>query len=119
MALSGTTVQAEYSASGAGTLAYQINAPDGHRLQGGTLNAHSGAIPVALPALTDSGAYTLQMSMQGPFGNAKEVRVLNALPLKRGGGAQVASVQVSPSRPSRASPSRFRMRPTPTVATCA
>ena len=96
MALSGSTVQAEYSASGAGTLAYQITAPDGHRLQGGTLNAHSGAIPVALPALTDSGAYTLQMSMQGPFGNAKEVRVLNALPLKRGGGAQVASVQVSP-----------------------
>jgi hypothetical protein len=96
MALSGTTVQAEYSASGAGTLAYQITAPDGHRLQGGALAAHSGAIPVSLPASTDSGAYTLQMTMRGPFGNAKEVRVLNALPLKRGGAAQVASVQVAP-----------------------
>jgi len=104
MALSGTTVQAEYAASGAGTLAYQITAPDGHRLQGGTLAAHSGAIPVALPASTDSGAYTLQMSMQGPFGNVKEVRVLNSLPLKRGGGAQVASVQVAPiaARPGQA-----------------
>jgi hypothetical protein len=96
MALSGSTIQAEYEASGAGRLAYRVTAPDGHLLQGGTLSARAGAIPVAIPASSDSGAYTMQMTMQGPLGDVKEVRVLNAVASKPSAGAHIGSVQVTP-----------------------
>ncbi|HXM05882.1 MAG TPA: hypothetical protein VN936_00395 [Candidatus Acidoferrum sp.] len=96
MALSGSTVQAEYEASGAGRLAYRVTAPDGHLLQGGMLTDRAGAIPIAIPASSDPGAYTLQMTMQGPLGDVKEVRVLNALASRPNAGAHIASVQVSP-----------------------
>ncbi|HEY3675789.1 MAG TPA: hypothetical protein VGK84_07320, partial [Candidatus Tumulicola sp.] len=96
MALSGSTVQAEYEASGAGRLAYRVNAPDGRLLQGGTLTDRAGAIPIAIPASSNPGAYTLQMTMQGPLGDAKEVRVLNTVASKASAGAQIANVQVSP-----------------------
>ncbi len=96
MALSGTTVAAEYDALGVGALAYQVLAPDGHRVAGGTLADHSGSIPIALAPSADSGAYTLQMTMQGPLGSAKEVRVLNAVPPKMRGGARIADIAVNP-----------------------
>jgi hypothetical protein len=96
MALSGSTVQAEYEASGAGRLAYRVTAPDGRLLQGGTLTDRAGAIPIAIPASSNPGAYTLQMTMQGPLGDVKEVRVLNAVASKPTAGAHIANVEVSP-----------------------
>lgn len=96
MALAGTTVQAEYGVFGVGTPVYQVLAPDGHRIAGGTLADRSGSIPIALPPSTDPGAYTLQMTMQGPFGNAKEVRVLNAVLPKMRAGARIADIAVNP-----------------------
>lgn len=98
MAMTGTTVQAEYSASGAGALSYTVTAPDGHRVAGGPLADHTGTIPVAIPANTDNGAYTLQLSMQGPLGSAKELRVLNGVtPKSRGAtGAQITDISVKP-----------------------
>ncbi|MEO6834686.1 MAG: hypothetical protein ABI231_02100 [Candidatus Tumulicola sp.] len=96
MAMNGTTVQAEYSASGAGTLAYAVTAPDGHRVAGGPLAAHSGAIPVAIPTSSDNGAYTLALTMRGPLGTAKEVRVLNGVVPKGRGGAQISDIAVTP-----------------------
>jgi hypothetical protein len=78
-ALAGTTVQAEYSAFGAGRLSYLVTAPDGHRLQGGRLDDHSGAIFISLPPASQRGAYTLRMAMNGLLGNASETRVLNTL----------------------------------------
>lgn len=78
-ALAGTTVQAEYSAFGAGRLSYLVTAPDGHRLQGGGLDDRSGAIFISLPASNQPGAYTLRMVMDGPLGSVNETRVLNAL----------------------------------------
>ncbi|MGA7354479.1 MAG: hypothetical protein WBW76_03520 [Candidatus Cybelea sp.] len=96
MALAGTTVAAEYDAVGFGSLAYQVLAPDGHRVAGGALSDRSGSIPVALSPSSDGGAYTLQMTMRGPLGSAKEVRVLNAIPPKIGGGARIADIAVNP-----------------------
>ena len=96
MALAGTTVRAEYGVLGVGTLAYEVLAPDGRRVAGAMLADRSGTIPVVLPPSADSGAYTLQMTMHGPFGSAKEVRVLNAVPPKTRGGAQIADIAVNP-----------------------
>jgi hypothetical protein len=97
MALAGTTVQAEYSALGTGKLSYFVLTPDGRRLQGGPLAEHSGSIPVAIPVSHESGAYTLQMAMQGPLGSAKEVRVLNAVMPPTIGGAQISNLTVKPA----------------------
>jgi hypothetical protein len=77
---SGTVVDAEYAASGVGRLTYVVQAPNGEALQQGTLAAHSGSIPIPIPASLQSSAYTLQLTMQGPLGTDKEVRVLNAQP---------------------------------------
>lgn len=95
MAIAGTTVRAEYSASGAGRLAYDVLAPDGRELAGGTLRERSGAIPIAIPASNDDGAYTLQLSLRGPLGTAKEVRVLNTEPRGRDAAA-VSDISVNP-----------------------
>jgi hypothetical protein len=96
MALAGTTVQAEYGIFGAGKLSYSVTAPDGHRLQGGTLSERSGSIPIAIPASKNSGAYTVQMVMQGLLGSAKEVRVLNTVPAKASGVAAIEDLSVDP-----------------------
>ncbi len=99
MALAGTTVQAEYSASGIGKLSYAVAAPDGRSLQGGPLADRSGSIPVAIPASRAPGAYTLHMMMQGPLGSVDATRVLNAIVPARTGRAKVArigSISVSP-----------------------
>lgn len=95
MAIAGTTVRAEYSASGAGTLAYDVIAPDGARVAGGPLADRAGAIPVAIPASNDDGAYTLQLTLRGPLGSAKEVRVLNTEPRGRDAAA-VTDISVNP-----------------------
>jgi hypothetical protein len=100
MALAGTTVRAEYSASGIGKLSYAVAAPDGRALQAGPLADTSGSIPIALPASKAPGAYTLHMVMQGPLGSVDATRVLNAtIPPLSGAGAKVArigSISVSP-----------------------
>ncbi len=96
MALAGTTVEAEYSASGAGSLEYTVTAPDGRRIQGGALAERSGEIPIAIPPSSDSGAYTLQLTMRGPFGNAKEMRVLNSVAPGNHSGARISDVSVNP-----------------------
>ncbi len=93
--LAGTTVLAEYGAAGAGRLAYAVVAPDGRRLQGGRLDERSGSIPIAIPPASVPGAYTLQLVMSGPLGNATEVRVLNAL-VPRIRGAQIDDISVHP-----------------------
>ncbi|MGZ3563003.1 MAG: hypothetical protein ACXVAS_14305 [Vulcanimicrobiaceae bacterium] len=97
-ASTGTTVEAEYSASGLGRLSYVIAAPDGRRVQEGTLDERSGSIPIAIPASEDPGAYTLQVTMQGPLGIDKEVRVVNSVPPKviDRSNAQIRDISVSP-----------------------
>jgi hypothetical protein len=94
-ALAGTTVQAEYSAFGAGRLSYLVIAPDGHRLQGGRLDDRSGAIFISLPQASQPGAYTLRMAMVGPLGSTSETRVLNALSSKQQ-EAQIDDISVHP-----------------------
>lgn len=95
MAIAGTTVRAEYSASGAGRLAYDVFAPDGSEVSGGPLADRAGAIPIAIPASNDDGAYTLQLTLRGPLGTAKEVRVLNTQPRGRD-AAGVTDISVNP-----------------------
>jgi hypothetical protein len=96
MALTGTTIEAEYGVFGIGKLSYIVTAPDGRRLQGGPLTDRSGSIPVAIPAANDPGAYTLAMMMDGPLGTAKEVRVLNAIPPRVAGSAQITDISINP-----------------------
>jgi hypothetical protein len=100
IALAGTTVRAEYGASGIGKLSYAVTAPDGRLLQGGPLAEHSGSIPISLPAAKAAGAYTLRMMMQGPLGSVDETRVLNTtvppLPGARAKVARIGSISVSP-----------------------
>lgn len=100
MALAGTTVRAEYGASGIGNLSYAVTAPNGRLLQGGALAEHSGSIPIALPAAKAPGAYTLRMVMQGPLGSVDATRVLNAItpPLApdRAKVARIGSISVAP-----------------------
>lgn len=94
-ALAGTTVQAEYSASGAGRLSYLVTAPDGRRLQGGRLDDRSGAIFISLPSASQPGAYTLRMAMVGPLGSTSETRVLTALSSKQQ-DARIDDISVHP-----------------------
>lgn len=99
MALAGTTVRAEYGASGIGKLSYAVIAPDGRLLQGGPLAEGSGSIPIALPAREAPGAYTLRMVMQGPLGSVDATRVLNAVvaPVAdRAKVARIGSISVTP-----------------------
>ncbi len=99
MALAGTTVRAEYGASGLGRLSYAVIAPDGRLLQGGPLAEGSGSIPIALPARDARGAYTLRMVMQGRLGSVDATRVLNAVMAPVANHAKVArigSISVSP-----------------------
>jgi hypothetical protein len=94
-ALAGTTVQAEYSAFGAGRLSYLVIAPDGRRLQAGRLDERSGTIFISLPPASQPGAYTLRMAMVGPLGSTSETRVLNALSSKQQ-DAQIDDISVHP-----------------------
>ncbi len=95
--LSGTTIAAQYGAFGVGRLTYSVTAPDGRLVQGGELAEHSGSIPIAIPATAGPGAYTLQMMMTGPLGRANETRVINALPAKGAGPAEIAEISVKPA----------------------
>lgn len=93
--LVGTTVRAEYAAGGSGTLSYSVVAPDGSTLQGGTLPARAGSIPIAIPAATQTGAYTVEMVMNGPFGRVNETRVLNTL-IDKPRAAAIENIAVHP-----------------------
>ncbi|MFY9632969.1 MAG: hypothetical protein WAJ94_15315 [Candidatus Cybelea sp.] len=95
-ALAGTTVEAEYSTFGTGNLSYLVTAPDGHRVAGGPLAAHAGSVFVPIPAGTSSGAYSLRLAMEGPFGSASETRVVNAMIAKGGASASIADLSVKP-----------------------
>ena len=95
-ALAGTTITAEYGASGTGRLAYSVAAPDGRRLQGGDLAERSGSIPIGIPVSNQPGAFTLQMVMSGPLGTVTETRVLNAIVGKGRGSAEIQDVSVKP-----------------------
>ncbi len=94
--LAGTTVNADYDASGTGKLFYSVTAPDGRQLQGGELADRSGTLRVAIPSSNDTGAYTLQMVLAGPLGTAKETRVLNTLP-PPSASAEIQDVTVTPA----------------------
>jgi len=94
-ALAGTTVEAQYSASGAGGLSYLVTAPDGHRVAGGRLQDRSGSIFVPIPASTKAGAYALRVSMEGPLGGTTETRVINAIQ-SAAAGAQIDDISVHP-----------------------
>ncbi len=93
--LAGTTVRAEYAASGTGRLSYSVLAPDGHALREGTLADSAGAIPISIPSAQESGAYTLQLVMNGPLGRAEETRVLNTVPAKAR-SASIENISVNP-----------------------
>jgi hypothetical protein len=94
-AVNGTTVQAQYNASGVGSLAYDITGPDGNRVAGGPLTAQSGTIYVALPPSRDAGVYAVHLHMSGPFGADDEQRIVRATPARLA-GATIASLSVSP-----------------------
>ncbi len=94
-ALAGTTVEAQYNASGAGRLSYLITAPDGHRVAGGQLQDHSGSIFVPIPASSQAGAYALRVAMEGPLGGTTETRIINTV-LSGAAGAQIADISVHP-----------------------
>jgi hypothetical protein len=99
MALAGTTIQAEYAASGSGTLSYAVTAPDGHRLAGGVLSDRTGSVPIPLPASHDSAAYTVELTMRGLLGNATALRVLNSTPrivANTGSAAYISDITVNP-----------------------
>jgi hypothetical protein len=98
-ATTGTSIDAEYSVSGIGRLSYEVEAPDGAHVQQGVLEQHTGSIPIALMASQQPGAYTLRLTMQGPFGTDKEVRVLNAIPPRvvSRSGAQISDIAVHPA----------------------
>ncbi len=95
--LAGTTIHAEYSASGLGALSYVVTAPDGRRLAGGALADAAGAIPIAIPPATQPAAYTLELDKRGLFGTAAATRVLNALPPRDRGGAAIEAISVQPA----------------------
>jgi hypothetical protein len=94
-ALAGATVEAQYSASGAGRLSYLVTAPDGHRVAAGRLDDRSGSIFVPIPASTQAGAYALRVSMEGPLGGTTETRIINAV-LSSAAGAQIGDISVHP-----------------------
>lgn len=98
VALNGTTVEAEYAASGQGRLSYLVQSPNGKRFQGGILEARTGVISISLPSGGQAGAYTMRLLMQGPFGGDKAFRVLNAMPprtiVRR--GAEISRISVAP-----------------------
>jgi hypothetical protein len=94
--LAGTTIRAEYAVSGTGDLAYAVVAPDGRQIQSGPLQQRSGTIPIAIPASNESGAYTVQLTMDGPLGTAGSTRVLNTLVTKGSQAAQINDVWVKP-----------------------
>jgi hypothetical protein len=95
-ALAGTTVRAEYQASGAGTLSYSVLAPNGRKIQGGSLGDHSGSLPIPLPQSGSSGAYTLQMTMAGALGSVSETRVLNTIVGNGAHDAEIGGISVAP-----------------------
>jgi hypothetical protein len=94
--LAGTTIQAQYEAAGAGRLSYVVLSPDGSRLSGGPLADRSGSIPIAIPASTAAGAYTLQLNMTGFLGTSSQTRILNAI-LPTAGGARIDDISVRPA----------------------
>jgi hypothetical protein len=95
-ALAGTTVQAQYTAFGAGRLSYDVTAPDGRRVAGGALDEHSGSIFITIPASSNPGAYALRLAMDGPLGSTSDTRIVNAVPSKAG-GAQIGDISVHPT----------------------
>jgi hypothetical protein len=94
-ALAGTTVEAQYSASGAGRLAYLVTAPNGLRIAGGPLADHSGSIFIPIPASTQAGAYAVRLAMDGPLGSASDTRIVNAV-LSAANAAQIGDISVHP-----------------------
>jgi hypothetical protein len=95
-ALAGTTVRAEYDVRGSGRLWYTVAAPNGKQIQGGLLTDRSGTIPISIPPSRDAGAYTVQMALSGPLGEASATRVLTTLPERPRSEAQIGSISVSP-----------------------
>ena len=91
-ALAGSTVRAEYDASGAGRVAYSVTAPDGRLVQSGSLPSRDGSIPIAVPANGAPGAYAVQLAMSGPLGRSEETRILNTVST----GAEIGSISVHP-----------------------
>lgn len=92
--LPGTTVEAQYSTAGSGSLSYLVTAPDGHRTAGGTLASHAGSIFVTIPPGT-TGAYALRLDMHGPLGTASDTRIVNAV-TPRANGAEISDISVHP-----------------------
>lgn len=98
-AMVGTTVEAEYSASGIGRVAYSVEDPDGKAIAGGPLQYRTGTVRFAIPASHDGAAYTMRLSMIGPLGRNAETRVVNAIPLPKPrllSGANIASIEIDP-----------------------
>ena len=91
-ALAGSTVRAEYDASGAGRVAYSVTAPDGRLVQSGNLPSRDGSIPIAVPANGAPSAYAVQLAMSGPLGRTEETKILNAVST----GAEIGSISVHP-----------------------
>jgi hypothetical protein len=98
-ATTGTTVDAEYTASGFGRLTYVVEAPDGTHTQEGVLADHTGSITIPIAASQQPGAYTLRLNMQGLFGTDRDVRVVNAVPPKvvSRSGARIMDISVNPA----------------------
>lgn len=95
--LAGSTVRAEYAVSGSGQLHYSVLAPDGRQIQSGRLSSRAGDIPVAVPASDVSGAYTVQLAMDGVFGKTASTRVLNATVARPATVAAIDAISVKPA----------------------
>ncbi|MFY9718664.1 MAG: hypothetical protein WAK16_03385 [Candidatus Cybelea sp.] len=97
-ALAGTTVEAQYTASGAGRLTYAVVARNGRRLESGALAERSGLLPITLPAAGKPQPYEVQMVMAGPLGSVDETRTINAVASHAGvlRGARIGMVSVDP-----------------------
>ena len=95
-ALAGTTVQAQYTASGTGRLSYAVVGQNGRRLEGGVLADRSGMLPISLPASAKPQPYQVQMVMAGPLGSVNETRTINALAADAGHGAKIGMISIDP-----------------------
>ncbi len=100
-ALSGTTVEAQYDAAGAGRLAYIVTAPNGRRVAGGRLSDGIGSFFFAIPASAKSGSYAARLTIDGPLGGSSETLIINAVARMRNANVGAISVHPMVARPGQ------------------
>ena len=100
-ALSGTTVEAQYNASGAGRLAFLVTAADGRRVAGGPLSDRRGSFFFAIPTSTKPGSYAARLTIDGPLGGSSETLVVNAIGRIKSANVRAISVHPVVAKPGQ------------------